>query len=341
MKTMLRIVCSLLFLCVNLPDVYSQVDLDCQGRDMHSIYLVSGSGFYRIDSIDTNPGTPVFLTSNSIGAIGISINNDLSITSGPLTLYSCTNYYFYWDGSNWVNTGHTTGNGSCVNPGGSSNYIYNLADNGSALYRYDGTAVITGVLSNVGTSNDFVHDVAADNLGNFYLFFTNAQIIVAYSPAGIPLDTFFTTGFPTGSHCGLALLGDRVYAQSCTGSYELYEGIKSGNTINFTSIMNLGLLQCSDIATCPTAAQPLAISENSDLPGFAVYPSPAHDKIIIRLKNASLMEIYDSAGRLLISSSTKGITEYKMDVSDWNAGIYFIKALSENFSQVTGKFLVE
>lgn len=336
---MYRISFTISLLFVSMQFALAQIDLQCNDRDMHSIYLVGNSGFYRIDSVDTNPTNPIFLMQNTPGAIGISINNDLN-SGGPVTMYSCDNLYYFWDGSGWINTGHTTGNSSAVNPGGSADYIFNLNDNGNSLYRYDGTGTNTLLLSNIGTSNDFVHDVAADNQGNFYLFFTNAQKIVAYTPNGIPVDTFMTTGFASGSQCGIAILGDRIYATTCSGSYELYEGIKTGNTINFTMIKNFAV-QSSDIAACPSAAQPLAVFENPNLPRFAVYPNPAKEIAIIKLQNTTTLEIYDCMGVLRTAVPTRGLTEYHLNVTEWKSGVYLINAVSEEKTSARGKLVVE
>ncbi len=340
MKTVYRLSFYIAILFTSLQSSWAQIDLQCNGRDMHSIYLISSSGYYRIDSVDTNPTNPIFLLTNQIGNIGISINNFLGTGGGPLTMYSCYSIYYYWNGTGWTNTGHATGNSTTVNPGGSANYIFNIDDNGNSLYRYDGT-ISTLVLSNITTPYDFIHDIATDNLGNFYLFYTNAQKIVAYTPNGIPIDSFSTNGFLTGSNCGFAILGNRVYAQSCGSINELYEGIKSGNTFNFTMIKSLGLLQSPDIAACPDAALPLAVFKDPDQPRFAVHPNPAQDVALISLIKTSQLEIYNSMGILIKSVPTRGLTEYQLDVSEWKAGVYLINAFSEKKTAARGKLIVE
>src|SRR5688572_25527119 len=148
MKPIFHISFTIALLLASLQNAFAQIDLDCNGRDMHSIYLVGYNGFYRIDSVDTNPTNPIFLTANSNGSIGISINNYLGTGGGPLTMYSCNTTYSYWNGTGWTNTGHATGNGNSVNPGGSANYIFNIDDNGNNLFRYDGISS-TVLLSNL------------------------------------------------------------------------------------------------------------------------------------------------------------------------------------------------
>ncbi len=341
MKTIFHVSFTLSLLFASLHHASAQIDLQCNGRDMHSIYLITFTGYYRIDSVDTNPTNPIYLTDNSLNNFGISINNNLDSVAGPLTMYSCATMYYFWNGTGWTLTNHNTGAiGSPVNPGGSANYIFNVSDFGNAVYRYDGVSN-TQILSYVGAQSDFIHDVATDNQGNFYLFYTNTQKIVAYTPNGIPIDSFTTTGFAPGSQCGLAILGDRVYATTCTGNAgELFEGIKSGNTYNFTSIKNIGF-HSPDVAACPNAALPLAVFKDPDMPHFAVYPNPAHDIVSISLVNTSQLEIYNSMGILIKTVLTRGLTEYQLDVSEWKAGVYLINALSENKTAVRGKLVVE
>jgi hypothetical protein len=319
----------LIILFTNKQSAVAQIDLQCNGRDMHSIYLILDSGFFRIDSVDTNPTDPIFVSSNIINAQGISINDNLDSISGQVTIYSINYCYFYWNGTGWTNTGHIAGSS---NPGGSSKYIFNIDGNANTLYRYDGTGNDILLLSNLVTSVAAVYDVACDNMGAFYLFFTNNQKIIAYDPNGIQIDFFNTSGFPVGVGAGLAILGDKIYAMrslaSSPGSSYLYQGTKSGALINFTLIKSISS-QCRDIASCPNAAFPLAIFKNPELPHFAVYPNPASCNVVIKLENTSSLEIYNCIGIVKETIATYGLNEYILDISQWKRGVYIINALSE------------
>ncbi|HKR05673.1 MAG TPA: T9SS type A sorting domain-containing protein [Bacteroidia bacterium] len=323
-------------------DALAQIDLECNGRDMHSVYFVTTSGFYRVDSVDTAPTNPIFVESNPTNFNGISINNNLDSATGQQTMYALTNggNYHFWNGTGWTDTGHTSGAVTAINPGGTSNYIFNLDGNGNSLYRYDGTSNGTLLLSNLATASACVYDVATDNAGNFYIFYTNVQKIIAYNPSGIPIDSFTTAGFPSGSNCGFTILGNRLYAHVCNLSFGLYEGIISGTTVNFSLIKTLptGYI---DIASCPNAASPLAVFENPEEPHFTLYPNPAWDNVIIKLNNTAMLEISDCTGVLKETILTRGLTEYLLDVSKWKAGVYFINVLSANKASARAKLVVQ
>jgi type IX secretion system substrate protein len=321
----------------------AQIDLQCDGRDMHSVYLIDNSGFYRIDSVDSAPTNPVFVAPNPLNFIGISINNNLDSMTGQETMYSVSStnyYYYYWNGTGWTNTFSNTGSNLAVNPGGTANYIFNLDGTGS-IYRYDGNGNGTLLISNLPTNNTSIFDIATDSSGNFYLFYTNSQKIIAYNPAGIPVDSFTTTGFLPGTHCGFAFLADRMYALACGAIYYgLYEGIKTGTNIHFTLVKPLTTFY-GDIATCHSAAFPLAVFKNPEMPHFILYPNPAWDNVIIKLNNTALLEISDCTGILKETIRTCGLTEYRLDVSKWKAGVYFINVVSAKKASARAKLVVQ
>jgi hypothetical protein len=322
----------------------AQIDLQCSGRDMHSIYLFHYGGsnaFYRIDSVDTSPTNPIWLDSIPGGNFGggISINNNLDSLAGPETMYfvDLSSHYYFWNGTSWSNTGHTSGSGAALNPGGTSNYIFNLDGNGNSLYRYDGTGSGTLLLSNLNTNGVAIYDVATDNQGNFYLFYTNLQKIIAYDPSGIPIDSFTTSGFPTGGDPGIAILGNNIYANTLSA---LYKGTKIGSNINFTQIKNLSFL-VGDIAACPEAGNPLAVFKDLTAPHFAIYPNPAHSVAIIKMINTATLEITDCLGRLRKSIDVRGLNEYHLSVTDLEPGAYIINAVSKNKSGVRSTLIVQ
>lgn len=327
------------FLFITIQCAIAQVDLQCNGRDMHSIYLVSSNGIFRIDSVDSSPGNEIQVD-YSINFKGISINNNLDLMNGQKTMYivDYAGMYSYWNGSGWTYTGHSSGSVSAINPGGTDSYIFNFHDNETDLYRYDGTSSVL-LLSSISGGHS-IHDVATDVAGNFYLFFTTNQNIIAYNAMGITIDTLTTTGFPTGINCGLTIIGNRVYAVTCNGNYELYEGIKSGNNINFTLIKTL-MFQYIDIASCPDAAEPLAVFKNPEMPHFTIYPVPVRQTASVRMYHTDLIEIIDCLGIMIKKIETTGLTNYELDVSGLKRGVYFIKAISKNGEYAQSKFIVE
>jgi hypothetical protein len=75
-----------------------------------------------------------------------------------------------------------------------------------------------------------------------------------------------------------------------------------------------------------------AISNNASLPVFSLYPNPAQNNITLSLKNFSTptidYELYSAQGVLLKTETINlvdGNQNYKIDLSQLNAGFYFIK----------------
>lgn len=313
----------------------SQIDLECNGRDMHSIYGVATTGIYRIDSVDTNPTNPVLIAQlprPNLSGGGISINKNLDSIEGPVTMYFIQggiNYHF-WNGKGWTNTGRSSGNPSAVNPGGTSSYIFDLDGQHGNLYRYDGKNNGTILVSNISPQNTLIYDVATDSKGNFYLFNTLAHKIICYNSIGVPIDSFTTTGAKISSaDCGFVILGNRMYVGNCDSKMGLYEGIKSGNNIDFTLLKSYAI-RFLDMAACPSAAMPLVVFQNQELPHFTIFPNPAHDYVIIKSDDMAVLKITDYMGIIKETININGLDQYHLNINKWTAGVYFINAFSRN-----------
>ncbi len=298
----------------------AQIDLQCGGRDLHSIYVSTVTNeIYRIDSVDTNPTNPILILSNIPSCAGISINSNLDSLSGPETMYyvdyACT--YYFWNGANWTNTNNTSGGSNAVNPGGTSSYIFNLDGIGNKLYRYDGITNSTLLISNLNTNGVSMYDVATDNQGNFYLFYSNLQMIIVYNQIGIPIDSFSISGLTIGGG-GFSILGNRMYASTTD---ELYEGIKSGSNIHFTLIKSLPFY-VSDMATCPEAASPLSDINDVLLLPFKLYPNPMSNVLNVTIfkDDEFNINIYDTSSRLIIQRTFKNTTS--INTEKLSKGIY-------------------
>lgn len=242
----------------------SQIDLQCNGRDLHAVYISNYFGqIYRIENVDTVPSDPILVTTiPQVQGFGISINANLNNPSDPETMYYVSAnsiFYYYWNGSNWTNTNHSSGGFGAKNPGGTSNYIFNLNGLQNSITRYDGTGNATLLLSNLQTFNRAFYDIATDNIGNFYLFYKLQQEIKMFNPDGVLLNTFIATGdigtdISEGG-AGFAIIGNKLYAVT---NNELYEGTVNGNTINFVGIKTMNFIS-ADMAACPQAGRPLGL----------------------------------------------------------------------------------
>lgn len=273
---------------------------------MHSIYVSDFSdNIYRIDSVDTSPANPVLLVSNHPAGIGgISINANLDSVAGPETMYFVSGpglEYYYWNGSGWTYTLHSGGGSATLNPGGTYDYIFSLDPVDEAVYRYDGTANGILVLSNANIGNNAVYDLATDNQGNFYIYYTNPGQIMVYNSGGIPIDSFTTSGGPIGGGGGFAILGNRMYVAYAT---DLYEGIKTGNNINFT-IIKAFAFSISDVAVCLEAASPLSVPDDFPPQQTMIYPNPFSDKMNVFINDNKESEIilYDITSRKVLQQT--------------------------------------
>ena len=329
---------------------HAQIGLECNGRDLHSIYLACSNplSVYRIDSVDTNPTNPILLTTNlpDPNGGGISINNNLDSIAGPQTMYfvgSTNSFYFFWNGTSWTNTNNLSASLGAVNIGGSSNYIFNLDAAGNTLYRYEGLGNGTQLLSNLNSNMATIYDVATDNSGNFYLFYTNIQKIYSFNPIGMPIDTFTTTGFPPLTQPGFAILGNRMYALENTfgNNVNLYEGIQVGNNINFT-FKKFIALRVTDIAACPQAGEPVSIKKNHTKEPFTVYPNPFNNEINIMIGESigdTEVLLYDLASRVILKHSFQN--SLSVNTEQLAKGIYFYEVRNRNFLLKKGKIVKE
>jgi hypothetical protein len=81
------------------------------------------------------------------------------------------------------------------------------------------------------------------------------------------------------------------------------------------------------------------LSEN----GIILYPNPGSEEIYISLNRNTLSinyQINDINGRLLIDKRVKNVSILKLNVKNWNPGLYFIKLTEDNRTMHT-KFLVK
>lgn len=82
-----------------------------------------------------------------------------------------------------------------------------------------------------------------------------------------------------------------------------------------------------------------ALTENDFSESFKIYPSPADDFIYvthnINLKSCAVIQVTDITGKLVLEEKSALNTIQKIDVSNLNAGIYFIRtnALNSNIPQ--------
>lgn len=73
----------------------------------------------------------------------------------------------------------------------------------------------------------------------------------------------------------------------------------------------------------------MGISVQNHIPDITIYPNPAYNKIYIVLQDKENcgIEIYNGIGETMFKGLIK--TEKELDISSYQAGIYFIKVSNE------------
>jgi hypothetical protein len=226
-------------------------------------YVESQSSFINCDLLYymTSSGGPIMSYNPVTGAtlntginlpsnaMGLAVSNNLNSGSPSPTFYTCVNYiYWYYNGSTWVNTGHSTGGTNFVNPGGSGPYIYNINGLAGTVSRYDGTGNAVVIMTIPG-GFDGPYDIIGDSQGNFYLIMMSGgqKKFNAYSPNASLVCSYSTTGLNTlSAGGGYAVINGVLYADS-NGSR--FKGNFSGTSINFQPFSQLPS-STSDMGSC-------------------------------------------------------------------------------------------
>jgi gliding motility-associated-like protein len=220
------------------------------------IYYNSGTsiGMYN-PSLPPGPGNP---SVNTIalppGTVGMAISDNINGPGASPTFYAITgSSYWYYNGTTWINTGHSAGNAAAVNIGAGGGFIYNLVGGSGEVYKYDGTGngVLLVTIPSFGGGGPY--DLAADCEGNFYILKiaftpTNPAYLQKYDKFGTLLQTWGVIGPPsTAAGGGMGIIGNTVYFHNVTG---FWEGTMGTTSITFTNVPGVAITP-SDFATCP------------------------------------------------------------------------------------------
>lgn len=212
------------------------------------VYFISGGSIYNLNTyLPITATNPVLNTFPPPGGISLAVSANLNSPTAPSpTFYAVigANYYYY-DGTAWVNTGHTSGS---VDIGAGGGYIYGKT--GADIYRYDGTGNATIIATLPAAVN--VYDIAADCEGNFYVLdLAGTAVLRKYSPTGTLMYTWTVTGGPASAIC-FSLSGNQLLV----GSSPVYSGVvdPASTTIALTALGNIPL--AIDFGGCPFMYSP-------------------------------------------------------------------------------------
>lgn len=198
-----------------------------------------GSSFYAMVAgpvAESNTGIPNTSTVTTIvpPGSGLAIGPAFGFAAPNPTYWTTSGgTLWYFDGTTFVNTGHSTGNVSAVNIGGSKNFIYNLVGGTGQVYVYNGTGPATLLATIPALAGGGPYDLVGDDQDNFYYLRTlPPQSLNVYDMTGAFTCSYSVNGIgAAGAGGGFAIVGNTVTAHN--GVY--YVGTFSGATVNFTS----------------------------------------------------------------------------------------------------------
>ena len=85
---------------------------------------------------------------------------------------------------------------------------------------------------------------------------------------------------------------------------------------------------------------PTGTVENQIVPdGLKIYPNPASSLITIEAEGMQSVNIYNALGQLVKSVSTEGVSEVRLDVSEWVSGVYLVEGVGDNGFKRVGRFV--
>ncbi len=213
-----------------------------------SYYALVGTNVY-----ESNASIPNSSTSSALplptGASGLAVGPAFGFPAPNPTYWTVSGgTFWYYNGTSFVNTTHSTGNINAVNPGGSKNFIYNLVGGTGQVYKYNGTGAATLLATIPALAGGGPYDVTGDDYDNFYYLRTQIpQSLNMYDPTGVLTCSYNVTGIlPAVSGGGFAMIGNTVTAH--TGA-NYYVGTFTGSTLNFTTT-GASFATPSDFANC-------------------------------------------------------------------------------------------
>jgi len=215
----------------------------------NQIYIHSGSNIYS-QTVPLPGAAGLVMGGLPGGSGGLAVGPNLGFPAPNPTYWTCSGgTYWYYNGTGWTNTGHSTGNGAAVNIGCGGGFIYNLVGGTGQIYVYNGTGPGTLLTTIAGFSGGGPYDVVCDAAGNFFILKNTApQSLSMYGPNGVLKCSWSHANNPTSSAGGgFAIVGNTVYYHN--GSFHAGNIIPGNSTITFSN--QASIQSPSDFASCP------------------------------------------------------------------------------------------
>jgi hypothetical protein len=111
-------------------------------------------------------------------------------------------------------------------------------------------------------------------------------------------------------------------------------------TLNFGTVTAVGDFASTIFVAKMTGNAINSIGESTASIGYVLYPNPSDGMVNLQFENAGeyLIEVYNSTGQLVLTNKTQTLFA-QIDLSDLEAGIYFISIADADGNKTTGKIL--
>jgi hypothetical protein len=251
------------------------------------------------------------------------------------------------------------GNGIDIDNAGNVYVAGSLFDTFISFTFYQGLAIVKYNNSGVRqwwhkyghNGTDVCNSLSLDASGNPYVIgtYTGALTIgTSVLPAASDDDIFIAKFDPAGNCIGTIALGpgnggdvgNAIMVDRNGGSIYLAGGFR--NTLNFGTITANGD-NASTIFVAKMSGNAIsAIPESSRNINYTLYPNPSNGIINLQFEAEGeyAVSVYNSTGQLVLYNETKALFD-QIDLSSYNAGIYFISISDADGNKTTGRIVKE
>jgi hypothetical protein len=149
--------------------IYSRFQAQLINCSNNSIYIHNGTQIVE-QPTPMPAASSTLLASLPAGSNGLAIGPAFGFSAPDPTFWTTANgTYWYYNGTSWINTNHTTGNTAALNLGASKKCLYNLVGNNGQVYIYNGTGNGTYHTTLQGFNGAGPYDINADANDNLYV----------------------------------------------------------------------------------------------------------------------------------------------------------------------------
>lgn len=317
---------------INTNSSAASLSVSCDNDRLYSTFLYNQTADTSLHEWDFSTSIPIDLgnVNGSCGGVSLGIANDFFNVSNSPTFYTSdfSNIY-YWNGNNWVYTGHSNFEVDLYQSGGYGNDLYFL---GRSLWHYDGSANPVKLVE--FQNYPAVADVAVDKNGRAWVLtgpsWSLADSVKVFDRTGQLVEAYkFDTLVNTVNFYGSFIRDNQLYVgvgPSGTIFQDVFLPLViSGSTAEFgTPYQHLGTNFNdfhSDLASCNASLSNLNTIPDQNI---LVFPNPTNS--IINLNDFFDIEVFEIGSKLVYKKNNCS----EFDLSGFNPGIYLLKLMDFN-----------